>query len=85
MQGAFWGLMVGLIVGIVRFGMEFGYQTASCHSAKSEESANALDVLIGRIHFLHFGIILFAITLVVSISVSLLTPAPDKDKVSILH
>merc|ERR1712142_1356907 len=24
--GAFWGLMVGLVVGLLRFGLEYGYQ-----------------------------------------------------------
>ena len=30
--GAFWGLMVGLIVGLIRFGLEFGYQKPPCGS-----------------------------------------------------
>ena len=30
LQGAFWGLLAGFLVGMIRFGLEFGYSAPSC-------------------------------------------------------
>jgi len=69
-QGAFWGLMVGLVTGLIRFILEFlVYQKGRCGEA---ETGNMPDV-IGKVHYLHFGIILFTIVVVVAVVVSLLT------------
>ena len=63
--GAFWGLMVGLCVGMIRFVCEFALEKP--------------PTIIVKVHYLHFAIILFTITLIVSWSVSLMTkPIPEK-------
>lgn len=84
-QGAFWGLMVGLVVGLIRFGLEFGYSIPPC-GAKDENGQFLMDPrpeiikrIVGDIHYLHFGCILFVITLVVTVVVTILTEPIEKD------
>ncbi|KAF6019352.1 SLC5A9 [Bugula neritina] len=67
-HGAFWGLMVGLAVGLVRFVWEFSYGPAPPCGETDTRPA-----IITKVHYLHFGCILFAIVCIVTISISLLT------------
>ncbi|GBO38463.1 Sodium/glucose cotransporter 4, partial [Araneus ventricosus] len=68
-QGAFWGLMVGLIVGMIRFIWEFSYTVPSCAS----QLPDPRPAIISKVHYLHFGIILFVISCAVTIVVSYAT------------
>jgi Na+/proline symporter len=77
--GAFWGLMVGLVVGLIRFGMEFSYNKPYCGDFESEKPPAWWYTLVDDIHYLHFGLLLWLISGVVSISVSLMTPPPPED------
>ncbi|XP_044000096.1 sodium/glucose cotransporter 1-like [Gambusia affinis] len=71
--GAFYGLIVGLIVGLTRMITEFVYGTGNCVSP-----SNCPAVICG-VHYLYFGLILFTITCIVIIGVSLITkPIDDK-------
>lgn len=71
-QGAFWGLMAGLIVGIIRMIAEFAYGTGSCFAP-----TNCPTIICG-VHYLYFSTILFFITVIVVLGVSFLTkPIPD--------
>ncbi|XP_076472931.1 sodium/glucose cotransporter 4-like [Babylonia areolata] len=72
--GAFWGLMVGLVVGIVRFAWEYSYSPVPC----GEEARDGRPDIISKVHYLHFGIILFVIVFVVTVVVSLLTKPIDE-------
>uniref|UniRef100_A0A1I8J4G9 Sodium/glucose cotransporter 4 n=1 Tax=Macrostomum lignano TaxID=282301 RepID=A0A1I8J4G9_9PLAT len=73
-KGAFWGLIVGFVVGMIRFIVEYSYEKFSCHEAYK----STLPDVIGKMHYLHFGILLFVISLIVIVVVSLLTePIPD--------
>lgn len=74
-QGAFWGLMVGLVVGVCRMVLEFAFPLPRCGV---EDSAPA--VLRG-VHYLHFAILLCGLTATVIVAVSLLTPPPTHDQV----
>ncbi|XP_033750026.1 sodium/glucose cotransporter 4-like [Pecten maximus] len=67
-SGAFWGLMVGLLVGLIRLGLDFGYGSPACGEEEFRPS------IIAKVHFLHFTIILFFISLFTTIIVSILTP-----------
>jgi len=65
--------MVGLVVGLIRMGLDFGYNSPAC----GEEDLR--PAIISKVHFLHFTIILFLVSLFVTIIVSLMTPPiPDK-------
>uniref|UniRef100_A0A669BET7 Sodium/mannose cotransporter SLC5A10 n=2 Tax=Oreochromis niloticus TaxID=8128 RepID=A0A669BET7_ORENI len=75
-QGAFWGLMVGLVVGVCRMVLEFAFPPPRCGV---EDSAPA--VLRG-VHYLHFAILLCGLTAIVVAVVSLLTPPPTHEQVA---
>ena len=75
-QGAFWGLMIGLVVGLIRMGLDFGYGSPGC----GEEDTR--PVIISKIHFLHFTIILFFVSLFSTIIISLATTPIDSVHVS---
>ncbi|XP_057627375.1 sodium/glucose cotransporter 1-like isoform X2 [Chionomys nivalis] len=70
--GAFWGLILGLLIGLSRMITEFAYGTGSCM-----EPSNCPTIICG-VHYLYFAIILFTITLIVVLAISFLTkPIPD--------
>ncbi|XP_075574213.1 sodium/glucose cotransporter 1 isoform X2 [Pelecanus crispus] len=71
-QGAFWGLMVGLLVGLSRMIAEFAYGTGSC------VTPSKCPFIICGIHYLYFAMILFGVSTIVILSVSFMTkPIPD--------
>ncbi|KAF2361701.1 Sodium/solute symporter [Trinorchestia longiramus] len=77
--GAFWGLMIGLIIGLIRFGLEFGYSIPPCGSLEEDPRPEIIKILVGNIHYLHFSLLLWVISLAVTISMSILTePIPMK-------
>jgi len=67
--------MVGLVVGITRFAWESAYPPVFC----DEEIHDMRPPVIKDVHYLHFGILLFALVVIVTVVVSLLT-APIDDK-----
>ncbi|KAM9371798.1 sodium/glucose cotransporter 1 isoform 2-T2 [Phaethornis superciliosus] len=71
-QGAFWGLMFGLLGGLSRMIAEFAYGTGSCVSP-----SNCPYIICG-IHYLYFAMILFGVSAIVILAVSFMTkPIPD--------
>ena len=72
--GAFWGLMVGFGLGMLRFGLEFGFFIPPCGSHLPDLSPPFLKSFVDDIHYLHYGALLFLATGVVTVGVSLLTP-----------
>jgi hypothetical protein len=67
--------MIGLFVGMVRFIWQFSYEEPPC----SKSYLDKRPAIISKVHYLHFGIILFVITCIASWTISLLTkPIPDK-------
>ena len=65
--------MIGLVVGAIRMGLDFGYGSPGC----GEEDNRPL--IISKVHFLHFTIILFFVSLISTIVISLATgPIDDK-------
>jgi len=77
-QGAFWSLMCGLVVGAVRFIVEFSYGTPpGCGSDKEYK----LPAIISQVHYLHFGCLLFGLTAIIAIVISLLTKPINPRKV----
>ncbi|XP_052020548.1 solute carrier family 5 member 4-like isoform X1 [Apodemus sylvaticus] len=71
-QGAFWGLMFGLVVGLIRMIAEFVYGTGSCLAP-----SNCPKIICG-VHYMYFAIILFFLSIIVILGVSFLTePIPD--------
>ncbi|XP_038130545.1 sodium/glucose cotransporter 4 [Cyprinodon tularosa] len=72
-QGAFWGLIVGLVVGLVRMILEFCYAAPSCGQPDVRPS------VLTAVHYLYFALILLALTCIVIVAVSLLSaPIPTE-------
>uniref|UniRef100_A0A3Q2R401 Sodium/glucose cotransporter 1 n=1 Tax=Fundulus heteroclitus TaxID=8078 RepID=A0A3Q2R401_FUNHE len=72
-QGAFYGLIIGLVIGLSRMITEFAYGTGNCVSP-----SNCPAIICG-VHYLYFGLILFTISCIVIVGVSLVTkPIDDK-------
>jgi len=77
--GAFWGLMGGLVVGLIRFGVEFAYNKPACGAAQDNKPPEWWYQVIDSVHYLHFGVLLWALTTVITICVSIMTEPIAKD------
>ncbi|VDP74524.1 unnamed protein product [Echinostoma caproni] len=75
-SGAFYSLIVGLVVGIARFVWETVYSRSVCGELREETLALKM---ITKLHYLHFGVVLLFISTTVGVVVSLFTkPLPEK-------
>ncbi|KAK0131794.1 Sodium/glucose cotransporter 1 [Merluccius polli] len=71
--GAFYGLIIGLAIGLSRMIAEFSFGTGTC-----AEPTNCPTIICG-VHYLYFSIILFCISCILIIGISLMTePIADK-------
>ncbi|XP_037340484.2 sodium/glucose cotransporter 1-like [Pungitius pungitius] len=72
-SGAFYGLVIGLLIGLSRMITEFVYGTGSCIYP-----SNCPTIICG-VHYLYFSIILFVVSCIIILGVSLMTkPIEDK-------
>lgn len=71
-QGAFWGLMFGLVIGMTRMVLDFSYTSPKCHEVDERPA------LVGQIHYMYFAAFLFWATGLVGFVVSLITK-PDEE------
>ena len=72
-------MMVGFAIGILRFGLEFGYFKPACGSGLPDERPAFVKHFVDDIHYLHYGALLFLITGLAAIIISLLTePIPEE-------
>ncbi|XP_005583146.1 sodium/mannose cotransporter SLC5A10 isoform X1 [Macaca fascicularis] len=70
-QGAFWGLIAGLVVGATRLVLEFLNPAPPCGEPDTRPA------VLGSIHYLHFAVALFVLSGAVVVAGSLLTPPPQ--------
>ncbi|TRY65300.1 hypothetical protein DNTS_015451 [Danionella cerebrum] len=71
--GAFYGLCIGLLVGLARMITEFAYGTGSCVSP-----SNCPTIICG-VHYLYFALILYSLSCILILAISLMTkPIEDK-------
>lgn len=75
-QGAFWGLMGGLLMGLARLVPEFSFGSGSCVRPSS------CPALLCRVHYLYFAIVLFVCSGLLTLVVSLCTPPIPRKHVS---
>ncbi|KAM5262387.1 sodium/mannose cotransporter SLC5A10 isoform 3-T3 [Ctenodactylus gundi] len=71
-QGAFWGLMAGLMVGATRLVLEFLHPAPPCGDPDTRPA------ILRSLHYLHFAIALFVLTGAIVVAGSLLTPRPQQ-------
>ncbi|NXU72732.1 SC5A9 protein, partial [Oreotrochilus melanogaster] len=76
--GAFWGLMIGLALGLIRMGMEFIYSAPTC----GEEDRR--PAMLKDLHYLYFALILCIISAIVIVLISLCTPPIPEEKLACL-
>ncbi|XP_060116670.1 sodium/mannose cotransporter SLC5A10 [Heteronotia binoei] len=74
-QGAFWGLMVGLAVGLTRMSLDFMHPKPHCGTPDDRPS------LVKDVHYLHFAAILCMLTAAVAVGISWLTGPPAKSQI----
>uniref|UniRef100_A0A8C2G8A9 Sodium/glucose cotransporter 1 n=1 Tax=Cyprinus carpio TaxID=7962 RepID=A0A8C2G8A9_CYPCA len=71
--GAFYGMCIGLLVGLARMITEFAYGTGSCVSP-----SNCPTIICG-VHYLYFALILYSLSCILILCISLMTkPIDDK-------
>uniref|UniRef100_H2L354 Solute carrier family 5 member 9 n=1 Tax=Oryzias latipes TaxID=8090 RepID=H2L354_ORYLA len=66
-HGAFWGLMAGLVVGLIRMVLEFCFPPPACGQTDGRPA------VVADVHYLYFALILLAFTGLVIAAVSLAT------------
>lgn len=71
-QGAFWGMIVGFIVGAIRMILDFTHLEPRCGEEDTRPS------IIAKVHYMYFALILFWITVITIVVISLFTK-PMKD------
>ncbi|XP_066049235.1 sodium/glucose cotransporter 4-like isoform X1 [Chamaea fasciata] len=76
--GAFWGLMIGLAVGVVRLIMDLVYTAPSC----GEEDRR--PAVLKDVHYLYFALMLFVLAVIIIVIISLCTPPPPEEKLDSL-
>uniref|UniRef100_A0A7M4F081 Sodium/myo-inositol cotransporter 2 n=1 Tax=Crocodylus porosus TaxID=8502 RepID=A0A7M4F081_CROPO len=78
-KGAFWGLVVGLLLGLIRMVLDFIYPQPQCSQPDTRPA------VVKYVHYLYFSMILAAITTITAMVVSLLTDPPSEEMARPLH
>ncbi|XP_029014930.1 sodium/myo-inositol cotransporter 2 [Betta splendens] len=75
-KGAFWGLVVGMLVGCTRMLLDFIYPAPLCYEDDNR------PVVLKHVHYLYFSTLLSFITLIVVVGISLATEEPKPEQIS---
>ncbi|KAM5322265.1 sodium/glucose cotransporter 4 [Glossophaga mutica] len=75
--GAFWGLMFGLVVGLVRMILEFSYPAPACGEVDRRPA-----VVFKDFHYLYSALVLCGLTAIVIVTVSLCTTLIPEEKLA---
>nr|XP_009861531.2 sodium/myo-inositol cotransporter [Ciona intestinalis] len=75
-KGAFWGLMAGFVVGIVRMIIVFSFQSQAGNCLVPDTRPQWYHDFITKINFMYYAIIIFFTTIIVAVVVSLCTKKP---------
>lgn len=67
LQGAFWGMIIGFVVGAIRMILDFAYQAPMC-GEPDQRPAITRDL-----HYMYFALVLFWITGIAIVVISLFT------------
>ncbi|XP_040212443.1 sodium/myo-inositol cotransporter 2 isoform X2 [Rana temporaria] len=75
-KGAFWGLTIGLVVGLIRMVLDFVYPAPQC------DQPDVRPGVVKYVHYLYLSMILALLTFIVVVVVSLCTEPPTKEMIS---
>ena len=70
--------MMGTVVGVARMILDFAYEEPRCGEPDNR------PLIIVKMHYMYFAMLLFWLSGITMIVLSLLTKAPDKEKVMFL-
>eukprot|EP00795_Rhopilema_esculentum_P004228 gene4228-20417_t len=73
-QGTFWGLVSGFGCGIIRMTLDFVYRKPKCGETDLRPS------VLKDLHFMYFALMVFVITTIVCVVISLITKPGDPEK-----
>lgn len=74
-QGAFWGLVTGLLLGVVRLVLDFIYPEPRC------DEPDLRPGVVKYMHYLYFSMVLATVSTLTVLVVSLLTEPPSEEMV----
>ena len=74
--------MAGFFCGIIRFGLEFSYTVPPCGSGLPDPRPEFVRQVVGKLHYLHFGVLVFCLTGIMTVIISFLTEPIPEDRVS---
>jgi len=74
-QGTFWAMIIGFIAGIVRMVLDFSYSAPACGEPDLRPS------FIKNVHYFYFALMLFFLSGIVCVVVSLLTEPPSDEMI----
>ncbi|XP_075384507.1 sodium/myo-inositol cotransporter 2 isoform X2 [Tenrec ecaudatus] len=75
-KGAFSGLTVGILIGLIRLILDFIYEQPLC------DQPDERPAVVKNVHYLYFSIILSVVTFITASTMSWLTAPPPKEMVS---
>ena len=78
-QGAFFGLVIGMTIGIIRFIVEYSFPSPKC----GDTGPDIRPGIIKNFHYLYFSVFLFILTGISAITISMLTKPLPPECVSI--
>ena len=73
--------MAGFFCGIIRFGLEFSYTVPPCGSGLPDPRPDFVRIMVGKLHYLHFGVLVFCLTGIMTVIISYLTEPIPEDRV----
>ncbi|XP_032896641.1 sodium/myo-inositol cotransporter 2-like isoform X1 [Amblyraja radiata] len=74
-MGAFWGLLLGVLVGCCRMVLDFIYPEPLCGQLDNR------PLITKHVHYLHFSILLSVFTLIMVVAISLSTKPPHPEQI----
>ncbi|XP_061165224.1 sodium/mannose cotransporter SLC5A10-like [Saccostrea echinata] len=74
-QGAFWGIAIGHMCGIIRLGLDMAYPAPGCGEEDTRPS------VLANLHYTYFGALMILITSLAIVIISLLTEAQTEEQI----
>ncbi|NXO55972.1 SC5AB protein, partial [Aramus guarauna] len=75
-KGAFWGLVIGLLLGVIRLVLDFIYPEPQC------DETDLRPGVVKYMHYLYFSMVLAAISTLTVLVVSMVTEPPSEEMIS---